>query len=296
MKHWIVNFLLAVLIATASTLVLAVEVVKWERIPLTVPLRVNEERIIFIDKNVRVGVERPVSDRLRVQTAGGTLYIKALKEIPKSRLQVQVIETGELVLVDLYTVDKDSEIDTSESIRIVDGRKSATDDDAKGSDSYEAKVADSLKIPAPVALTRYASQSLYAPLRTVEPVPGLRKVGVRVHNRLRLFPTEKIIGVPLTAYKLGAYTVTAVKLTNTGKRRINLDPRKLQGDFYTATFQHQWLGKAGSPEDTTVVYLVTKGNGLDKALLPLSIIPDVPVEKKKEKTEEKAEEEKESGS
>ncbi|NPY76640.1 DUF3438 family protein, partial [Pseudomonas aeruginosa] len=44
--------------------------------------------------------------------------------------------------------------------------------------------------------------------------------------------------------------------------------RVLQGDFLTATFQHEALGPRGTPEDTTVLYLVTRGRGLAQSLLP----------------------------
>ena len=33
----------------------AVELVKWERIPLPVALNIGQERIVFVDRNVRVG-------------------------------------------------------------------------------------------------------------------------------------------------------------------------------------------------------------------------------------------------
>src|SRR3546814_3795830 len=49
---------------------------------------------------------------------------------------------------------------------------------------------------------------------------------------------------------------------------LTLDPRVLQGDFLTATFQHEALGPRGTPEDTTVLYLVTRGRGLAQSLLP----------------------------
>ena len=39
-------------------------------------------------------------------------------------------------------------------------------------------------------------------------------------------------------------------------------------DFLTATFQHEALGPRGTPEDTTVLYLVTRGRGLAQSLLP----------------------------
>ena len=34
----------------------AVEILRWERLPLAVPLVVDQERIVFIDRNIRVGV------------------------------------------------------------------------------------------------------------------------------------------------------------------------------------------------------------------------------------------------
>ena len=52
------------------------------------------------------------------------------------------------------------------------------------------------------------------------------------------------------------------------RRLVALDPRVLQGDFLTATFQHEALGPRGTTEDTTVLYLVTRGRGLAQSLLP----------------------------
>ncbi len=49
----------------------AVEILRWERLPLPVPLVVGQERVVFIDRNVRVGVPASVGDHLRVQSAGG---------------------------------------------------------------------------------------------------------------------------------------------------------------------------------------------------------------------------------
>ncbi len=86
----------------------------------------------------------------------------------------------------------------------------------------------------------------------------------------------------MVAYKLGTYTVTAVKLINTSNQRIALDPRTLQGDFYAATFQHGFLDRAGTPEDTTVVYLVTQGGGLNKRILPSAFLDTEKEERKSE--------------
>ncbi|HBY5676581.1 TPA: TIGR03749 family integrating conjugative element protein, partial [Klebsiella pneumoniae] len=123
--------------------------------------------------------------------------------------------------------------------------------------------------PVPVVLTRFAAQNLYAPLRTVEPLPGVMRVNLRRDLDLgTLMPTLPVRAVALASWRLEDQWVTAVRLTNNSSGWITLDPRILQGDFLTATFQHEALGPRGTPEDTTVLYLVTRGRGLAQSLLP----------------------------
>lgn len=62
----------------------AVEILRWDRLPLAVPLVVGQERVIFIDRNVRVGVPISVAERLRVQSAGGAVYLRASDAIAPS--------------------------------------------------------------------------------------------------------------------------------------------------------------------------------------------------------------------
>ena len=73
----------------------------WERMPLAVPLKVGQERIVFIDRNVRVGVPAGVGKRLRVQSAGGAVYLRASEPIEPTRLQLQDADTGALILLDI---------------------------------------------------------------------------------------------------------------------------------------------------------------------------------------------------
>ncbi|EPM9396989.1 TIGR03749 family integrating conjugative element protein, partial [Escherichia coli] len=119
--------------------------------------------------------------------------------------------------------------------------------------------------PLPVLLTRYAAQSLYAPLRTVEPVPGVQPLSLSLPGTLTaLYPSAPLTAQPLAGWQAAEYRVVAVKLTNQSAQKVILDPRQLQGQFVSATFQHQWLDVKGTPEDTTTVYLVMKGKP-DKA-------------------------------
>src|SRR3546814_15368284 len=70
--------LLAVAAAPVSS---AVEILRWGRMPLAVPVKVGQGGIVFIDRNVRVGVPAGVGERLRVQSAGGAVYLRASEPI-----------------------------------------------------------------------------------------------------------------------------------------------------------------------------------------------------------------------
>jgi hypothetical protein len=79
---------------------------------------------------------------------------------------------------------------------------------------------------------RYAAQNLYAPLRTVEPVAGIGRVNLRRDLALdTLLPTLPVRARALAAWRLEDQWVTAVRLTNTTARWLDLDPRALQGEF-----------------------------------------------------------------
>lgn len=277
MKHPVLT-LLGLLAVAAAPAVQAVEILRWERMPLAVPLKVGQERIVFIDRNVRVGVPSGVGERLRVQSAGGAVYLRASEPIEPTRLQLQDADTGALILLDIAAEPaKDGEAEL-EPVRIVEGNSTPArygdqpgDDNeapARAQDQAGARAARR-ETPVPVVLTRFAAQNLYAPLRTVEPLPGVMRVNLRRDLDLgTLMPTLPVRAVALASWRLEDQWVTAVRLTNNSSGWITLDPRILQGDFLTATFQHRGTWPAWHARDTTVLYLVTRGRGLAQSLLP----------------------------
>lgn len=263
--------LLGLMLAPAAQ---AVEILRWERLPLDVPLAVGQERIVFVDRNVRVGVPASVGDRLRVQSAGGAIYLRASEPIEPTRLQLQDADSGALILLDIAAEPAKDGVPPLEPVRIVEddatpqryGQQQDAEIDAPT--AYQARP-PRRETPVAVVLTRYAAQSLYAPLRTVESVPGIMRVNLRrdlpLDTLLQMLPVK---ATALAAWRLEDQRVTAVRLSHTGGGWLDLDPRALQGDFLAATFQHAALGPRGTPEDTTVLYLVTRGRGLPQSLLP----------------------------
>lgn len=272
------------------------ELMKWERIPLQIPLKTAQERVVFVDKNVRVGFPPALNGKLRVQSTGGAVYLKAEASFPPTRLQLQDVETGEVILLDVDA----SDTGPTEPVRLVysgDVTTLSDDDDVRqaGADSRISditsgrtdpvgRVAASPKkahynAPLPVVLIRYAAQSLYAPLRTVEALPGIHPLNVHLPGKITtLYPSEPLTVTPVASWGSGPRAVVALRLRNTQSRKIVLDPRALQGEFVAATFQHRWLGPAGTPEDTTVLYLVTAIRP-ERAFVPEPVVP--PVREKK---------------
>ena len=270
---------IAVLALAAFNSANATEILRWERLPLAVPLVVGQERIVFIDRNVRVGVPASLGNRLRVQSAAGAVYLLANEPIKPIRLQLQDADTGAVILLDIAAEPAQDKQQPLEPVRIVEeptanpryGVAAAAKEPTETGDSPTPLPKH--ETPLPMVLTRYAAQNLYAPLRTVEPVSGIARANLPAGMPLgTLLPTLPVQARVLATWRLDNLWVTAVQLHNTSPRWFDLDPRALQGDFLAATFQHPTLGPVGTPEATTVVYLVTRGHGLERALLP-SISP-----------------------
>lgn len=255
----------AICLALVSQHALAVEIFKWNRVPLPIQLSVDQERIIFVDRNVSVGAPRSLSGVLRIQSVSGAVYLRATDQIPPTRLQLRDDESGEIILLDVATLPGEGAGQPLEPVRIVTEAAPGTALENEGASPPERPSST----PTPVTLTRYAAQMMYAPLRTVEPLPGVRQIPVRVAGPLTtLAPTLDIDATALNAWRLDNWTVTAVRLTNRREQPLALDPRQLQGELYSATFQHSRLGPAGTPDDTTVLYLITRDKALEQALLP----------------------------
>lgn len=250
----------------------ATEILHWDRLPLAVPLIVGEERVIFLDHEMRIGVPPSLTGHLRVQSAGGAIYLRANAPIEPTRLQLQDAATGALILIDIAARPGTQDHAPLEPVRIVVENTHSTHPDRHDGALIESDAAPSPtppQTPTAVVLTRYAAQSLYAPLRTVEAVSGLSRVNLpHALNLDTLLPTLPVRATALAAWRLNDEWVTAIRLTNTTTQWLVPDPRAVQGDFTTAAFQHPDLGPAGDSSDTTVLYLVTQGHGLAESLLP----------------------------
>ena len=111
--------LIGLLVHLAISPAHAVEVMHWDRLPLAVPLIVGQERVIFLDRDVRVGVPAAIADHLRVQSADGAIYLRASAPIDPSRLQLQDVANGTLILLDVAAHPAAPKETPLEPVRIV---------------------------------------------------------------------------------------------------------------------------------------------------------------------------------
>jgi integrating conjugative element protein (TIGR03749 family) len=268
---WLIALALSVALGYEAR---ATEIVRWERLPIPVPLIVGQERVIFLDRNVRVGVPAVADEHLQVQSANGAIYLRADALLESTRLQLEDTASTALILLDVSAAPAAAGQPPLEPLRIMGSTQSARtshgDEEQLGTpESPAASKTSEAATPVPVVLTRYAAQSLYAPLRTIEAVRGITRVPIRRDLNLdALLPTLSVRATALIAWRLNDYWVTAVRLTNASTQPIRLDPRALQGDYIAATFQHHTLGPMHDSSDTTVAYLITRGHGLAESLLP----------------------------
>jgi integrating conjugative element protein (TIGR03749 family) len=215
----------------------------WNKTPITLRLSVEGERRIEFRAPVRVGVPALLNNVLRTQTVNSTVYFQARRSFPKTRVLVRELDSGQVYLFDI-TAD---EAEQENAPVIVHRSESA---------HLEKDAVGSSRTPIYVTLTRFAAQQLYAPERLLSAVSGMRRVPVQSPSSA-LLPGRSVEATPLIAWRTGDYYVTAVRLRNTGKRSVTLDPRKLRGNWLSASFQHARLLRSGGDADTTALYLVS---------------------------------------
>src|SRR3546814_7439947 len=113
------------------------------------------------------------SSDLRVQSAGGAVYLRANEPIEPTRLQLQDADTGELILLDIAAHPANDGEPALEPVQIVEGSAPPQryGQQVAGNETGEQTAPTKpsrRETPVSVVLTRHAAQNLYAPLRRSE--------------------------------------------------------------------------------------------------------------------------------
>lgn len=219
------------------------ERIPWQDTPIAVQLSVDVERRVRFPAAVSVGLPVSLQSLLRVQTANGTVYLRAHAPFAESRVLVRELDTGQTYLLDLRAT---IEPGPSGAILIEPGSGRTTASDASR-DPGTARY---------VTLTRFAAQHLFAPLRLIKTLPGVARVPVQ-DEPVDVLPGDAVEALPLMAWRAGDLYLTALKLQNRSDKPQVLDPRRLRGRWLAAAFQHARLLPEGHVADSTALYLIS---------------------------------------
>ncbi|WP_077731991.1 TIGR03749 family integrating conjugative element protein [Methylocaldum sp. 14B] len=233
----------------------------WNKMPLSIALPVNRERMVSFSVPVRVGFPSDLGkDVLRTQIVDGTAYWTAYKAFPVHRIQVQAIGSGNTYLVDLSASEQTGAAAPVEVTLPENTRKTGDGTAAIGAAHSGLSGESQVKRPPQqdyVTLTRMAAQHLYAPERLLRVPEGVYRLPVVQSATSQLIRGGAVEATPVIAWRSGALYVTAVKLRNKTFDDLMLDPRNLRGAWLTCAFQHARLFPRGDEKDTTAAYLIS---------------------------------------
>ena len=243
--------------------------------------------MLDVDQEVQLNFEKPLSsigiptdikNNIKTQLIDSRIWIKATKAFKPTRVLVKSLK-GEISVFSLSATPNQQKAQeypikyniVSERRQAYKSSSSSSSSSSSGSDSSSnnkkntntntntaTKTGENY-----IALTRFVAQSFYAPKRLIKKIDVVR-VPINTKQLITLFACSKnlacngnVSASPLASWKSSHYYISAVLLKNTTRQQIVLDPRDLLGEWKSATFHFNRLGRAGSPTDTTVVYLIS---------------------------------------
>lgn len=214
----------------------------WEKVPLTIELPLNQERLVQFPQTIKV-IDQQLSTHLDILKVKGSLYLKAKESFKESRLIVQLLPEGEVIILNLNANEK--AINTTPIEILIDDPK-ATHHAESSQYEYNA-----------IQLTRFAIHALYSPERVREIPEGIYRTPMQTNKTIPLFYSASIEAHPLASWRGGNLYVTAVDLKNLLNKPVHLQFSKLMGHWQTASFYPKSKLPARNQHESTTVFLIS---------------------------------------
>ncbi|HAT1956930.1 TPA: TIGR03749 family integrating conjugative element protein [Legionella pneumophila] len=239
------KWLLALMSLTGSiqSFALDAEHVLWDKTPIPLELSLNEERLIHFPQAISI-VDNEAGNQIAVLKVQDTLYLKGKSDFENKRLLVQLMPQGEVIILKLSAREKIS-VGKPVEILLESKEETTTQEPANAFDMNA------------ITLTRFAIQSLYAPQRLLVIPEGIGRTPMQTRRQINLFYGASIEARPLISWHGGTFYITAVELKNLLNKEVIVDPRRMVGNWQTATFYPTNTLAPRGKEDTTTVFLVS---------------------------------------
>jgi integrating conjugative element protein (TIGR03749 family) len=235
----------------------------WDEKPMTLILPVGQEVRVTFPTDVQVQVPLGISEKLTSLAPNPKMiYWTASEAFTNARIIATARDGGTVYVIDvaaeMSALKEDIVIEDPARISLSDTGPANT---AQPKEKNDAEDEDALEDPAEIILTRFASQTLYAPSR-------LMPVDARISpvNYLAISKTFPLLqsgqGEQVSVNVVGSWSgfghfITAVLIVNQSPVGFNLDASRVRGNFTHITSQHLFVGPKGSREDRTTLYIVS---------------------------------------
>ncbi|MGM8229157.1 TIGR03749 family integrating conjugative element protein [Cellvibrio sp. ARAG 10.3] len=263
LKRKSASLLISILVAAISLCVNAstavVRLVHTDR-PIALTFKTNHEHRFMFPEAVNVDVPAQLTHVMHsLQPTAQAVYWTPASAFESMRVIARSLDNERVYLLDIRSTEDASAVD----YRLENPVLVATTEGAASSDAGEIPSATiNAKNPFPIELTRYVSQLLYAPARLQPKASGIRQLPVAATDlSVDLLSSQKgetyryrLIG----QWRGYGHHVTAMEVVNQSPVTVELDLRRVRGNWLAITAQHTWLGATNSLEDRTTLYLISK--------------------------------------
>ncbi len=221
------------------------EHVVWDKTPIHLNLSINQERLVRFPQAVQI-IDNEAGDKISVLKVQDALYLKAKDAFSNKRLLIQLMPQGEVIILSLTADETTNAITPIEVLLEKYDSTENTPQDSKNNLDLNA-----------ITLTRFAIQSLYAPDRLLVVPAGVSRTPMQTRRNITLVYGASVSARPLISWHGGDFYVTAIELKNQLKQDVILDPRKILGNWQTATFYPTNTLSGRGHDDTSTVFLVS---------------------------------------
>ncbi|WP_040534882.1 TIGR03749 family integrating conjugative element protein [Legionella drancourtii] len=238
-------FVLISVLVSMEVFALDAEHVLWDKTPIHLSISLNEERLVHFPQAISI-IDNEAGEKIAVLKIQDALYLKGKESFDNKRLLVQLMPQGEVIILNLSANEK---ITANKPVEILLENK-------EESNNNQPETANSFDINS-ITLTRFAIQSLYAPQRLLVIPEGVGRIPMQTRKKISLIFGASMESRPLISWHGGAFYVTAVELKNLLNKEVVVDPRRMVGNWQTATFYPTNTLAPRGKEDTTTVFLVS---------------------------------------
>ena len=228
----------------------------WNNLPITIVLPVNKEVRVTFPTDVSIQIPELIAGNLESLAPNQQMvYWKAKSPFDAQRVIATSSDNETVYLVDL--VASENQI-ANEPILIEDPNRLVME---VADQPTPSMATEELRDPPEIVLTRFVSQTLYAPRRLVPQSGDIQEI--HVNELPQKFPLMQSQWGEQYQYKIvgswsgyGRY-ITAVLVINLSNTPVRINPGLIRGNFTHITPQHLALDATGKLSDRTTLYLIS---------------------------------------